>query len=359
MACILLEGFDWCASDQLQAGPWLLGNGGLAQFAGYTRNGWSSFISTTLSNAFFGGPLSGWLQWTCGVRWKPALYETNQTIINFSAPLSGTSFNVQQMGFGPLQMVAFSFGETNVSAPSTYMLRLGDWQYFELNVTETCVNVPPSGPVPGYWFVQYEYNLWINDNVAPDMTGIITTPNVNGSMADGNTTFMQFQLSPQNGVIDDVYLSDGERYGEKTIVTLFPNADASVAFTPNGQPDNWQNVNEHNPGFDGDTTYNFSTQAGDIDLYYFQPLPAFTPPSGSDTGIAAVQYMVIARKSDTGSCSFNGVFGVGAADEFASFPVYPGTDYIGQYVALSAPPSGGQWTPSLVSGTPAGIERTS
>ena len=67
-----------------------------------------------------------------------------------------------------------------------------------------------------------------------------------------------------------------------------PNFSATVTLT------NWNNVSE-NGSNDGDTTYNYASSVGNVDLYSLQDLP-ITPAS-----ISVAQLRMVARKSDSGT----------------------------------------------------------
>jgi hypothetical protein len=358
---ILLEGFDWCASGDLVLGPWIDG-GGIAVGGGRTRNGCGTEAVASLDNSFFGGPPGGWMEWTAGMAVNYSLYFSGQDLIVFEAFLSGTSVRLQHVGDGRLQVGCIAFGSQNTSDPSTapFILKPGMWWYLEMQASESVTNVPAMDGMGPYWYVTYIYSVRVNGDPSPFMEGAIETVHVSGSIDAGKTAFTQFTVVPSTaGVMDDVYLTDDTFLGNITVWTGFPNGEGNQNdFVPDPTQANYLNVREHNPGPDRDTTYNYATTAGDVDLYTFDQLVPFTPPPMT-TGISGVQAMVIFRTSDTGTATVSGTMVSSGTHYFPSAPVPPTETYMGQWGAYLQSPGGGDWTQDEVNDIQIGLTRNS
>jgi hypothetical protein len=103
--------------------------------------------------------------------------------------------------------------------------------------------------------------------------------------------------------IDDFIFNDGASsdpgtfpnnnfIGDCRIVTLFPDANNTVSWTPLANA-NWQEVSE--TAFDGDASYNYTGNAGSEDLFNINSLPT------TSVGVVAVQVVGAYRKDDSGN----------------------------------------------------------
>ncbi len=102
--------------------------------------------------------------------------------------------------------------------------------------------------------------------------------------------------------IDDFYLCDTTTgpgsypcntfLGDTAVRTLYPTANSSVQWTPFANT-NYEEVNASQ--FDGDSTYNYASAAGDTDLFTFGSLPT------SVSAVYAVQTTGAYRKQDAGA----------------------------------------------------------
>lgn len=121
---------------------------------------------------------------------------------------------------------------------------------------------------------------------------------------------------------DDLYIADGTNsqtfLGDVRVDALFPSgAGSTTQFTPS-TGSNYQNVDETNPN--GDTDYNSSSNAGDIDTFATPDAPS------SGAVIYAVQPVLYAKKSDSGSATLAPVIRYSGVN-YPGTEMYPSTDY--------------------------------
>lgn len=173
--------------------------------------------------------------------------------------------------------------------------------------------------------------------------------------AGGTGIINQVQLNtpnPGNFAIDDLYINDATGavdngfWGDVRIDGLAPNgAGASAQFTPSAGS-NYANVTSH----DGDTSYNESSTAGQIDSHALEDLPA-----GSQTVLSARHRMTV-RKTDAGTRTVRGkvrhggVYGDGPT-------ISVGNSYVTTSFEQRLNPSTGVlWTPAEIAAAEAGYE---
>ncbi len=147
--------------------------------------------------------------------------------------------------------------------------------------------------------------------------------------------------TPTSCFIDDFYLLDCSSSPNNTFLgalklyALAPTANTSVLWTPLAGT-NWSEVNEVPP--DGDTSYNFSPNIGDLDQYLY---PLTGVPANSS--ILFVEHE-LDMKVDSGSRSVASVVagqGQGAPVALtAGYHIYP-TPYDGPWTPASFPVSAG------------------
>jgi hypothetical protein len=157
------------------------------------------------------------------------------------------------------------------------------------------------------------------------------------------------------GYLDDLYVSDltgsapyNTFLGDVHVSTLFPNANASVSWTPSTGA-NWQNVDD--PAMDSDTTYNSSDTPGQTDL--------FTTPglSSLPTTIFGVQVKMATRMETAGSDLIAAVVNSHSTIQIgASQPILSSYTYIDQ-LFLTDPFTTTAWTVAGVNAAQYGYKR--
>lgn len=224
-----------------------------------------------------------------------------------------------------------------VLATGTTVLSSGVWYYIELKFT---INAS-TGVV----------ELHLNGATEIASTSSLNTRNT------ANTQWNGIQLnagSGQTSFFDDVYVLDTSTGSNTTFlgpvraVALYPSAPGNYAqWTPNGGT-NEGCVSEMFE--DGDTSFNQSSTASQIDSFAMQDLPT---SSGS---VFAVQHVNTARQD------------AGAARTMAPLARISGTDYVGTTVSLStsyqiltqiydqSPATSSAWGLSEVNGMEAGYK---
>lgn len=166
-------------------------------------------------------------------------------------------------------------------------------------------------------------------------------------------------IGPASGIntygYDDTAVFDGATAKNNTIPcgrlalqSYYFNAPGTYSqFTPLVPGPNVDMIKEGSPtggiGNDGDTTYNASSNNGDMDTF----IGAVLPPS--ITGIIAVQRNIISRAS-SGSASVAGVYRRGGVD-YVGPSTGVTTSYGNMRDVLDSNPAGGDWAPAQI-GTP-------
>lgn len=188
-----------------------------------------------------------------------------------------------------------------VLATSTNVISLNVWYWIEFKTSISNV----SGT----------YEVRVNGT----STGWIPPATGANTRATANNYYTSMLLSPGgNGTrFDDFYVGDGtsDFLGNQMITTIRPVAAGNYAqWTPNFGA-NFGNVNELYP--DGDSTFNQSSTANNIDSFVFQDLPM---ASGT---VSAIQHVLFARQDG------------GGARVIAPLQRSSGTDYVGTSLNLS------------------------
>jgi hypothetical protein len=142
-------------------------------------------------------------------------------------------------------------------------------------------------------------------------------------------------------IFDDFYLANTsgatDFFGDSTILTLFPNADAGTPdFTPS-EANNYEGVDENPP--DDDTTYNESSTSGHEDLFDF----AASGLGGSDT-IHGIGLNAWATKPTTNPAQLN-MTALSVATPFTSSAINIGMGYQRLHaLSLTDPDTAAAWT---------------
>lgn len=157
-------------------------------------------------------------------------------------------------------------------------------------------------------------------------------------------------------LIDDLYYGDSttgpglhacnQPIGDARVATLFPIGNNTVQWTPLANA-NWQEVSE--VAMDSDTTYNYTSTAGNEDLLNFQSLPSTV------TTIFALQVTGAYRKDDALARTVKQAVKSGATEAYGANYSLPDTNYA-YFTDLFTlnPNTSANWTLSDVNGMSAG-----
>lgn len=148
--------------------------------------------------------------------------------------------------------------------------------------------------------------------------------------------------------------SSDEPLGDRAVSWLTATgAGTHTDWTPHGESDNWECVDETPP--DGDTSYVSSDTPGDVDTY------AVTDLAASTVSVDAVVWKTVVKKSDAGSRTVAPVIRIGGTDYEDDGDAQPfGTDYQQLYQVFTASPATSDpWTPTEVNGMELGLELVS
>lgn len=150
----------------------------------------------------------------------------------------------------------------------------------------------------------------------------------------------------------DLYVSDGEFFGDTSCRAYFPRADGTytdgVPSTPGAH---YPMVNEHAPD-DGATTITLEN-VGDRDSYFMDTVSVFTQ-------IFAAQFLWCAVKTDAGLSSFKGTLTSGASDiaiDDEAFPNFNVYFYTKIASFRQSPHTSIDWTVAELNGQEVGEER--
>lgn len=134
--------------------------------------------------------------------------------------------------------------------------------------------------------------------VRKDGTAVLSGSGVNTS-ASGNAYADRFGLGdvvPATGqYFDNLVIADNAFQGQCVVETLYPSANGTTNnFNVSGAASNYQAVDDSGT-YDSDTTYTYSANVGDIDLY------ALANSSYSTGTVKGLQVNAVMRKDDAGA----------------------------------------------------------
>lgn len=198
-------------------------------------------------------------------------------------------------GFARLRRGAAYNGTVLATSAAPVVAATGVYYYLELDVTfSTTVGI--------YTLRSNGVQVFTGSNVNTAQSGNASANGINlGAIGPSAGNFP----SPWNtiGFVDDMYVIDptvGAHntafLGDTRVFAGFPIANGDTNnFTPQPNQANYLNVNQVEQ--DGDTTYNFDSNATDIDLYQHTATPASTGT------IFAAQLCQVSRKDDAAARS--------------------------------------------------------
>jgi len=152
-------------------------------------------------------------------------------------------------------------------------------------------------------YIELKFAVGTSETVTVRLNGVIaaTFNNVN-TIGTSNGVINEVSVLWENDMlIDDMYICDtsgsinNDFLGPCRIVSVVPNADSSVGWTPLSGVDNWAMVDD-SPSIDGDTTYNSaSSQANTTDSFTCTNITL-----GPEEGVNGVRVHCHARSEGTG-----------------------------------------------------------
>lgn len=204
--------------------------------------------------------------------------------------------------------------------------------------------------------------IWVNNTQVANLSGIDTQ---NGGVGFiDNIVFFQPGASADM-CLTDVYALDqtgsfnNSRLGDCRVDALLPNADNAVSWAKgSGRLENYTYVDDTQ--VDSDTTYVFSTMAGQQDIYEFQNLP-----SVCDLSVKATSSFHVIRNEGPSANSINSLTKIGStvyssANNSITFPLSSDVSYTttsAVYLQQTNPATGVAWTKDEINSTAFGIER--
>ena len=204
-------------------------------------------------------------------------------------------------------------------------------------------------------------SVWVNGEPAASVTGVNTQATAN-AWWDQVGFLTTTAGNSYNGLfIDDLYYADSvvgagtypcdSPLGDLHVFTKYPIGNDTVQWTPLANS-NWQEVNE--VAMDSDTSYNFTTTAGDEDLLNFAALES------TISKIVAVQLTGAYRKDDAGMRTLKQALKSSATEVYGPTYSLPGTSYV-YYTDLYVldPNTSASWTLSNVNALAGGYNLVS
>lgn len=209
---------------------------------------------------------------------------------------------------------------TSVVAAMVSIIETGSWHYIEATWV---------GGVSG------SLNLYLDGLSALSYSG-------NTGTASIDTLQLGAKLSANAdiGYYDDVYVKTGStRLGERRVETLNTAANSSVTWTPLANT-NWKEVSE--VICDGDASYNFTSTAGNIDLFGINSL------AENPVTISTVQVRAAIRKTDATSRVTHTVLNSGGTQQEGADWAVAGTYLYDIDLWDLDPHTSAAWTPAAV-----------
>ena len=349
MAVIFCDGFDWWSGGHSggsfsgsMAKRWTAptntatsgGSGGA-----YARQGGQGYYINRDNNdgGFYRSFGANYASGLVGFAYKADNAQANRTFFQI---LDGTSEQISIRTNGSSVPIISRSGTT--LATGSTVLSTGTWYYFELKFT---IN-NSTGVV----------ELKLNGTSEIASTSSLNTRSTGNNYFNGIAPYMSGNNGNRN-YFDDIYVLDTSTGSNTTflgpvqVVGLNPAANGNYAqWTPNGG----SNVGSAGDLFeDGDTSFNQSSTANQIDTYVLKDLPA---AAGS---VYAVAHHTVARQDGGSARTMRPKYRIGGSD-------YNGSNFNtgGSYAANTeykdvSPATSSAWTVSEVNGMETGYELVS
>jgi hypothetical protein len=213
-------------------------------------------------------------------------------VIQFVDSASAVQLSVNLMN-GIIQL--YRGDNISLLATAAQALQAGVWNYFEVKAT-----IADSG---GTFEVRINEQVWVTySGDTKYSSGLSTARTIRLGCASWiNTGFHDLYMCDGTGSTNNAYL------GDVRVDTVRPvGAGALTQFLPQGGSLNWENVDDTTS--DGDTTYNSSDTAGQIDTFDCGNLAAI------NSVISGVQANIMARKDDAGTRTLRALTRIGSTN---------------------------------------------
>jgi len=159
--------------------------------------------------------------------------------------------------------------------------------------------------VPNQW-ISLSFKVYVHDtngtvDIYKNGVNVLSLNGVDTKYSSTYSTISGFVIGSFNdnihGYYDDMYVTDGDVFGDLEIPKLSPNGIGTNSdFEPHpgesSSVDNWENANDSPPD---DATYNFSDTPNDKDSYAMENLVS------TGQTIHAIKNSVVAEKNDAGT----------------------------------------------------------
>lgn len=270
----------------------------------------------------------------------------------------------------------FTANNTSVGVPSASSVRSvrqGLWYFVELNVITTPIHLPALPPIAlppvgraDQWYVQCDFIFrvngveWLSGRVNSGGEQSATGAGADGQnwwppslTQTGHLSMSEFRaVAAGAGLMNDLYVTDGEFLGDCTYTNLYPASDVSVSMTPSTGSSNFACVNTH----PADNTKYVTASSPLSDTYSFDPLPAF---NGDVLGTVLAMRVL---KTDGGSAQIKEHYTSGMTTVDSVNKWRPGGGYTWRYkidVLDKSPFTGLRWTQTEINALEAGPDRLS
>jgi hypothetical protein len=275
----------------------------------------------------------------CGFAVKRITYSAGNTnLCHFSGP-SASAVSWQVTSSGAIRVLSSS-AERAISAGGVFLA--DTWHYLELKA----LIHNSAGTL----------EVRIDGDIVIDVTGIDTLQS-GLALVDG-VSWVGQGLSNQT-LIDDIYILNtagpapyNDFLGDSRVDGLLPNGAGFSSDFPTATPSgtHFENVDENPP--DGDTSYNESNVANDIDLFDVAALPVIT---GGAT-VWAVQASAFLNKQDAGPAPFR-LLTRPTSTTFNGDQKEPPIDYVYKHQIWELnPQTAAEWTEAEVDAAEFGVE---
>ncbi len=237
-----------------------------------------------------------------------------------------------------------------VLGTSTLTLTAGQWHYVELkwSIADSVAAGAVEVMVGGVSFLTLAATTDTKHTANAFATGFALTGNVPAITGAGTSPWQ----------IDDVYWADltggvnDDFLGDRRVVAIRPSGNGNSSDMVGSDADSTDNylLVDDNPGHDSDTTFVGSATVGDHDSYAMSDLP------GTTNEVTAVQVVMNAKKTDTGSRSINSVVRIGSTDYDGSAKALTDSYTAHLQVYDQSPATAAAWGVSEVNGMEAGVK---
>ena len=341
---LYVDGFDWCSVNSQFNERWsyVVTNPVLLTGAN-TRFNYGTALLVNTTNGYYRSIKPNVQTWIVGMS------------VNFQAASASAGCGIFRISDGTTNQITVM-----INGSGYIEVRRGNQAGTVLATSST--------PMPIDTWVYVEAKVYIHDSQGSVLLKIDGTEYISVTDADTKNSVnayadrLYFGAQASTGALiyfDDLYVCDdtgsynNDFLGDCRIETLFPDeAGSSTQWTPSAGS-NYENVDDAGSN-DGDSTYNSSSTADQVDLYGMAELTA-TP-----VAIHGIQEAIVARKDDAGSRSvrvmlrsdgtnYDNGSDLSLSDSFAHLVMPP----------RERDPSGEAWVKATVNALEAGVKLVS